>query len=121
MTNPMTDPMTEPMTEHRLGPLDELPIGEGRAYVAGTHLVAVFRPRDGGLRAVSAVCPHAGGPIADGLADREVVVCPLHQHVFDLATGRCRTGAPPLAVYPIRVDAGGDLVVAVPLPSAAPA
>jgi nitrite reductase/ring-hydroxylating ferredoxin subunit len=102
------------MTEYRLGPVDELPVGEGRTYAAGTHMVAVFRLRDGGLRAVSAVCPHAGGPIADGIADPEVVVCPLHQHAFELATGRCRTGQPPLTVYPVRVDAGGYVVVGVP-------
>jgi nitrite reductase/ring-hydroxylating ferredoxin subunit len=98
--------------EYRLGPLDELAVGEGRAYAVGDEMVAVFRLRSGALRAVSAVCPHAGGPIADGLADDEVVVCPLHQNTFDLATGCSRTGQPPLRVYPIRVDGDGHLVIA---------
>src|SRR5216683_6088286 len=105
--------MTTEMIEYRLGPADELPAGEGRAYTAGGDMVAVFRLRRGGLRAVSAVCPHAGGPIADGLADAEVVVCPLHQHVYELATGCSRTGQASLRVYPVRVD-DGDLVVSVP-------
>ena len=39
------------------------------------------------LRAVDAVCPHRGGPLADGLADDRVVVCPLHGHTFDMCTG----------------------------------
>ncbi len=56
--------------EYRLGPVAQIPLGEGRAFAVATAMVAVFRLRDGGLRAVSAVCPHAGGPIADGLADR---------------------------------------------------
>jgi nitrite reductase/ring-hydroxylating ferredoxin subunit len=38
------------------------------------------------------------------LADLEVVICPLHQHVFELATGCSRTGQPPLRVYPVRVE-----------------
>jgi nitrite reductase/ring-hydroxylating ferredoxin subunit len=108
--------MTAEMTEYRVGPADELPVGEGRAYKAGGEMVAVFRLRDGGLHAVSAVCPHAGGPIADGLADAEVVVCPLHQHVYELATGCSRTGQASLRVYPVRID-HGDLVVSVPAPT----
>ena len=96
--------MTRATAEYRLGPVAELPVGEGRAYAAGGETVAVFRLRDGSLRAVSAACPHAGGPIADGLADADIVICPLHQHVFELATGCSRTGQPPLRVYPVRVE-----------------
>jgi nitrite reductase/ring-hydroxylating ferredoxin subunit len=108
----MTGPAT--ISSHRLGPVEEIPLGEGRAYRAGGVAVAVFRLRDGGLRAVAAVCPHAGGPLADGQADPRVVVCPLHLHAFDLATGRSPTGAPPVAVYPVRTDPDGHLVVEVP-------
>ena len=49
--------------------------------------VAVYRLRDGTLRALAAVCPHRGGPLADGLIDECVVVCPLHGHTYDLSTG----------------------------------
>jgi nitrite reductase (NADH) small subunit len=97
----------------RLGPVDEIPLGEGRAYAVGDKTIAVFRLRDGSLRAVSAVCPHLGGPLADGLVDRRVVVCPLHQHTFDLTTGCSTTGQPPLAVYPVRVDDDNQLVLEV--------
>ena len=100
-------------TGYVLGPLAEIPVGEGRAYPVGDEQVAVFRLRDGTLRAVSAVCTHAGGPIADGQADSRVVVCPLHQHTFDLATGHCLTGRPPLRVYPVTVDDDGYVVVTV--------
>jgi nitrite reductase/ring-hydroxylating ferredoxin subunit len=104
--------MTAAAVEHRLGPVADLPVGEGRLYTVDGVSVAVFRLRDGALRAVSAVCPHAGGPIADGLVDTEVVICPLHQHVFELATGCSRTGQAPLRVYPVRDD-GGELVIGV--------
>jgi nitrite reductase (NADH) small subunit len=99
---------------HRLGLADELPIGEGRAYPIGDASVAVFRLRDGTLRAVSAVCPHAGGPIADGQIDGRVVVCPLHLHAYELSTGLGTTGQPALRVYPIHIDDAGYLVVEVP-------
>ncbi|MFG2049408.1 Rieske (2Fe-2S) protein [Micromonospora sp. NPDC048935] len=100
--------------EHRLGPVDEIPLGEGRAYAVGDDMIAIFRLRDGSLRAVSAVCPHAGGPLADGLVDMKVVVCPLHQNTFELATGCSTTGQPPLTVYPVRADDDGRLVVGLP-------
>ncbi|GAB1691573.1 Rieske (2Fe-2S) protein [Krasilnikovia sp. M28-CT-15] len=104
------------LAEHRLGPVDEIPVGEARAYAVGGEMVAVFRLRDGGLRAVSAVCPHAGGPLADGLADQRVVVCPLHQHAFDLRTGCSTTGAPPITVYPVRVDDDNTIIISGGLP-----
>ncbi|MDQ1536570.1 MAG: anthranilate 1,2-dioxygenase ferredoxin component [Actinomycetota bacterium] len=107
--------MTEPLTStgHRVARLEDLPIGEGRAFAVDGRQIAVFRTRDGGLYAVSATCPHAGGPIADGQADNAVVVCPLHAHVYELATGCSRTGQPALAVHPADVDQDGWVVVHV--------
>jgi nitrite reductase (NADH) small subunit len=79
------------MSEVDVGRLDEIPRGEGRTYAVGGEQVAVFRLRDGSLRAIDAVCPHRGGPLADGLIDEHVVVCPLHGHAFDTSTG-CEVG-----------------------------
>jgi nitrite reductase (NADH) small subunit len=100
---------------HAVGRAEEIPPGEGRAYAVADEQVAVFRLRDGGFRAVSAVCPHARGPIADGQIDGAVVVCPLHQHTFELATGCSTSGQPALRVYPVRVDDDGLLLIEVEL------
>ncbi len=70
-----------------VGSVDEIPVGEGRTFSIDGEQIAVFRLRDGSLRAVDAVCPHKGGPLADGLADDRVVVCPLHGYTFDMCTG----------------------------------
>ncbi|SDU89230.1 nitrite reductase (NADH) small subunit [Microlunatus sagamiharensis] len=90
--------------EHVLGPVDQVPFGSARAFEVAGEQVAVFRRRDGEVRAVSAVCPHAGGPIADGQSDARVVVCPLHLHTFELDTGCSTSGAPPLSTYAVRVE-----------------
>ncbi|WP_305784304.1 Rieske (2Fe-2S) protein [Symbioplanes lichenis] len=97
----------------RIGLLDEVPPGEGRAFVVGGEAVAVFRLRDGSLRAVSAVCPHRGGPLADGQIDARVVVCPLHLNAFDLATGCALgdSGLPGLRTYPVGVDEDSYIVL----------
>lgn len=95
-----------------LGPVDQIPFGEGRAFGVDGDQVAVFRLRDGTLRAVSAVCPHKGGPLADGTIDRTVVLCPLHQHAFELESGCSTTGEKPLRTYVVSVDAAGNMVLA---------
>ena len=94
-----------------LGPVDQIPLGEGRAFGVGGEQVAVFRLRDGSLRAVSGVCPHRGGPLADGTVDRQVVICPLHQHAFDLMSGCSTTGAEPLRTYRVYLDEEQNLVL----------
>ena len=90
-------------TAHALGPADQIPYGEGRAFEVAGEQVAVFRKRDGSLRALSAVCSHKGGPIADGQIDDRIVMCPLHMNAFDLDTGCSRTGAEPLRRYDVTV------------------
>ena len=96
-----------------LGPVDQVPFGEGRAFGVDGEQVAVFRLRDGSLRGLSAVCPHKGGPIADGIIDQRVVMCPLHQNAFELDTGCSTTGAEPLRTYEVQVDAEQNIVLRI--------
>lgn len=96
---------------HSLGPVEQVPVGEGRAFGVDGEQIAVFRLRDGSLRALSAVCTHKGGPIADGTTDQKHVMCPLHQHTFELDTGCSVTGAAPLRSYPVFVDDQDNIVL----------
>jgi nitrite reductase (NADH) small subunit len=109
MTTPQVDTGTR--TAHRLGSVEQVPIGEGRAFAVGDQQVAVFRLRDGSLHAMQARCPHAGGPLADGQLDPTAVVCPLHLRAFSFADGSCADGER-VRVYPARVE-DGELVVEV--------
>lgn len=94
-----------------LGPVAEIPLGEGRVYAVDGAQIAVFRLTDGTVRALGAVCPHAGGPLADGLIDGTIVVCPLHNNTFELATGCSPTGQAPVPYYPVSVSADGSVVL----------
>ena len=96
---------------HRLGPIDQVPVGEGRAFGVDGQQVAIFRLRSGAVHAVSAVCPHKGGPIADGQIDGSIVLCPLHMNAFELATGCSTTGADPLASWRVEIDDNDEIVV----------
>jgi len=110
----MTNSTTTAGSAVRVGPGSEIPVGEGRAYAVDGDQVAVFRLRSGALRAISAICPHAGGPLADGQIDDQVVICPLHLNVFELDTGCSRSGQPNLLSYPVEEDADGYVVVHQP-------
>jgi nitrite reductase (NADH) small subunit len=98
------------MTEISLGLVGDIPVGDARAYAVEGRQIAVFRLRDGSLRALDAVCPHRGGPLADGLADRRIVVCPLHGFTYDLATGEeVANGGVPVTAYPVHADDTGTI------------
>ena len=107
----MSAPVTDAATRHNLGPLDQIPLGEGRAFTVGSNQVAVFRLRDGRVRALSAVCPHRGGPIADGTTDGRVVLCPLHLNAFELDTGCSLTGEKALRSYAVFSDEERNIIL----------
>jgi nitrite reductase (NADH) small subunit len=90
-----------------LGPIEMVPLGEGRTFVVEGRTIAVFRQRDGSVYATQPDCPHLGGPLAEGLIGDGVVLCPLHSYKFDLKTGACATDpACRINTYPIRAEAG---------------
>ena len=99
-------------TPHVVGRVEEVPPGEGRAFVAGGVQVAVFRLRDGSLHATQAACPHAGGPLADGQTDPDVLVCPLHLYAYRWSDGAATSGAAPIRLFPVR-EQDGTLIVTV--------
>jgi nitrite reductase (NADH) small subunit len=106
----LTDTRAGTTTAHVVGRVEDVPPGQGRAFVAGGVQVAVFRLRDGSLHATQAACPHAGGPLADGQTDPDVLVCPLHLHAFRWADGESPSAGLSMRVYPVR-EVDGALVV----------
>jgi nitrite reductase (NADH) small subunit len=99
-------------TDIDLGPLSQIPPGEGRVFETGSFRVAVFHDRDHNVFATQPDCPHLGGPLADGLLGSGILVCPLHDRAFDLKTGGGTNTDCRLRVYPTRLD-GGKILVTV--------
>jgi nitrite reductase (NADH) small subunit len=100
-----------------VGPVERIPVGEGREVVVGDRTLAVFRARSGEVYATQATCPHREGPLAEGLLGGTTLVCPLHGYKFDVATGApvgAGNGCPALRTYAASVDDTGTLVVDVP-------
>jgi nitrite reductase (NADH) large subunit len=80
----MTAAQAEPV---RVAMLADLVLGEGRSVRVGAREIALFRTGVREVRAIAARCPHANGPLADGIVAGGKVTCPLHAWKFDLATG----------------------------------
>ena len=97
------------MTAVTVGNVDEIPVGQGRTFAVDGEQIAVYRMRDGSLRALGAVCPHKGGPLADGLTDDDAVVCPLHGRSYDLTSGTESSGGPGVCSHPVEADADGSI------------
>lgn len=88
--------------------VDDIPLGEGRTVRVDGRRVAVFRTATGWY-AIDHSCPHAGGPLADGLAADCSVICPLHERRFALDTG-APVGHDGPGVAAHRVDVRGSEV-----------
>ncbi len=100
----------------RVGALDDVPVGEGRAVRVGEREIAVFRTAPDEARALEARCPHAGGPLADGLVAGGQVTCPLHAWKVDLETGAASSPAgncDAIPTYPVQVR-GREIWIQVP-------
>jgi nitrite reductase (NADH) small subunit len=85
--------------------LADIPEREGRVITIGGEDIAIFRCA-GGVRAVSDACPHAGGPLSDGIVAGDTVTCPLHGRVADLRTGVVTDCAERVRVLDVSVDEG---------------
>lgn len=100
-----------PSREYDVAALDEIPMGGMLGVTAGSENVLLTRD-NGTAYAVGGICPHAGGPLADGVRQDSGVICPWHKARFCLRTGALLD--PPavdaLPRFAVRVAAGRVLV-----------
>ena len=95
-----------------LGRAAAIPWGQGRCYIVGGREIAVFRQRDGRLFAAENRCPHRQGPLSEGLVGGGRVICPLHSHQFDLASGEGTEKRECVKVFSIE-ESEGNLLLSV--------
>lgn len=94
-----------------IGSLADIPLQGARVVKTAFGCVAIFRTADDQVFALDDRCPHKGGPLSEGIVHGSSVTCPLHNWVFDMATGRAQ-GADDgrINTYPVRVE-GGRIVL----------
>ena len=95
--------MSEPV---RIASTSDVPVGEGREFTVGDCVIALFNV-DGEFHALDGICPHSGGPLANGPLRGCVITCPWHGWQFDVTTGvHCL--APRITQPTIPIELRGD-------------
>lgn len=67
---------------------NEIPEDTGKLVEVDGRPIALFKVK-GKVYAIDAVCPHAGGPLAEGGVHDGHVMCPWHGWEFNLKDGVC--------------------------------
>ncbi len=89
---------------------DDVPYLEGRRVVINGFYVGIFNTEEG-FYAIGEVCPHMGGPLADGDIAATTVSCPLHARKIELKTGEVKNDdLSRVFTFPVKVEDGKVLV-----------
>lgn len=99
-----------------IGKLDDIPVQGSRRIDLNGVTVAVFRTSSNELFAINNSCPHAGGPLSEGIVHGNCVTCPLHNWVISLKDGTAQ-GADEGQVkrYQIRQEGERILMASAPM------
>ena len=98
---------------HRVAKLSQLQPGECTSVEVGGFGIALFNV-GGRVYALDNTCPHAGGPLGEGLLEGHIVECPWHGWRYDVRNGeRPENPAFKVACYDVHLD-GEDISVGLP-------
>ena len=73
-----------------IGSIEQIPRRGARCVTTPAGRIAVFRTMEDQIYALENRCAHKGGPLAEGIVHGGAVTCPLHNWVYDLATGEAQ-------------------------------
>src|SRR5579883_1171125 len=77
-----------------VGSIEQIALGQGRCFLIGARQIAIFRLRSGEVYALDAVCPHRGGPLAEGLVGRDTDFT-VRSYPVEMRDGNLFVGLPP--------------------------
>jgi nitrite reductase (NADH) small subunit len=98
---------------HRVAAVSDVEPGSAREFTAGGRVIALFSV-NGTLFALDGICPHAGGPLGEGMLEGPVVTCPWHGWQFDVTTGRhCLNPRLEHTKFSLKIE-GNDVYVELP-------
>lgn len=94
--------------------VDELKEGERILVEIDGTAIAIFHI-DKELYAISDLCSHDDGPVAEGEIDGKQILCPRHGAAFDLETGKALSfpAVVDISSYPVKI-VGNDVQVGLP-------
>lgn len=94
----------------KVGTLDDWAPGTVRMVEVNGKEIAVYNV-GGKIHATTNICPHQGGPLAEGMLEGTTIVCPWHAWTFDVRTGTSPVNPrAKIQTYPVKVE-GKDIYV----------
>jgi nitrite reductase (NADH) small subunit len=98
-----------------VGSLGDIPQRGARCIKAGEKTIALFRTATDQVFALEDKCPHAGGPLSNGIVHDGCVTCPLHNWIISLENGEAQgADSGKTLSYPIKMDGETVLIDLVP-------
>src|SRR5512141_1999673 len=96
----------------RVARYDDIPEGEAKVVQVRGIEIGLFKI-SGEIHALDNICPHRGGPLAEGIVRGGEITCPWHAWSFNIRTGAYTDDAR-LSVkkFEVRVE-DGEIKVAV--------
>jgi anthranilate 1,2-dioxygenase ferredoxin subunit len=101
--------MTEGTTINWIDAAAEGDVADGKCLGVRVNGTPVALVREGGkIHALHDLCTHGAARLSDGFVENGCIECPLHQGLFDLATGAPRSApiTEAVKIYPVRCVAG---------------
>ena len=87
--------------------VENIPTMGSRKIIYKDLEIALFKTRDENIYAVNNTCPHKQGKLSEGIVHDEMITCPMHNWVIDLASGEATGGdCGCTEVYFTKVEAG---------------
>ena len=105
-----SSPQTGGQGGSTLAKLSDVPVGSGKVVDGPAGKTLLLRPSASEVKAVSAVCPHAGATVSPPSGG--FIKCPLHGSKFDAKTGELRGGPATEGLAPVNVTVQGEDIVA---------
>lgn len=97
----------------KLATLEEPATGTAKEVEFEGRIYAIYNV-DGVISVIDGICPHQGGPLADGQVQGTIVTCPWHGWQFDIRTGKTPLGSKiKQGVFEVKVE-GHEVLVGVP-------
>ena len=94
-----------------VGALADIPVRGARVVKTPRDCLAVFRSGIDEALAIDDRCPHAGGPLSEGIVHGRSVTCPLHNWVISLETGVVQgAGEGRVKTIPLKLEDGRILL-----------
>ncbi|MBS0260429.1 MAG: Rieske (2Fe-2S) protein [Planctomycetes bacterium] len=97
----------------RVASVSDVPPGGSKEVMAEDKVIALFNV-DGVFHALDGICPHAGGPLAEGTLRGTTITCPWHGWQFNVSNGQnCLNPRISHKYFSVKVE-GSDVFVELP-------